>query len=197
MSTNFLSTLSNFFLLVSALALLLSGNWRWRLGALALQYLGVFALVISSWPLELAAVKLVTGWVACAMLAFTLVGMEANAALEREPGTNLAFRGLAAALVILVVSAVAPGLTAWAAPISSGQAWGAMLLIAMGLLNLSLSSLVLTTMLGLLTVFQGFEILYAAVETSTLVAGLLAMLNLGIALVGAYLIVLPTLEARE
>jgi hypothetical protein len=48
--------------------------------------------------------------------------------------------------------------------------------------------------LGLLTVLSGFEILYAAVETATLVAGLLAAINLGLALVGAYLLAAPSLE---
>ena len=72
-----------------------------------------------------------------------------------------------------------------------------MLLIGMGLLNVGLSSQTLTSILGLLSIFAGFEILYAAVEASTLVAGLLATINLGIALVGAYLMVVPQLEALE
>jgi len=51
--------------------------------------------------------------------------------------------------------------------------------------------------LGLLTVLGGFEVLYAVVETSILVTGLLAMANLGIALVGAYLLSVPELEVSE
>jgi hypothetical protein len=41
---------------------------------------------------------------------------------------------------------------------------------------------------GLLTVLAGFEILYAAVEGSILVAALLCVVNLGVGLVGAYLL---------
>ena len=172
-------------------------NWRWRIGALALQYLGVFAFVMPSWPLELAAVKLVAGWMACTVLGFTRLGLEIDQPTPARLPTGLAFRVLAAGLVVLVDFGVAPGLPAWAAPISPGQAWGAMLLIGMGLLNVGLSSQTLTSILGLLSIFAGFEILYAAVEASTLVAGLLATINLGIALVGAYLVVVPQLEARE
>ena len=40
-----------------------------------------------------------------------------------------------------------------------------------------------------MTVLSGFEILYAAVEGSILVAALLATINLGLALVGAYLLI--------
>ena len=48
--------------------------------------------------------------------------------------------------------------------------------------------------LALLTVLSGFEVIYAGVESSTLVAGLLAGINLGLALVGSYLLVAPTME---
>jgi hypothetical protein len=51
--------------------------------------------------------------------------------------------------------------------------------------------------IGLLTVLAGFEVFYASVENSVLVAGLLAMVTIGLAAVGAYLISLPLLEAAE
>jgi hypothetical protein len=50
---------------------------------------------------------------------------------------------------------------------------------------------------GLLTVLAGFEILFAAIENSILVAGLLASVNLGLALVGAYLLSSNTNEEQE
>jgi len=184
-------------LLGTSLTLLVTRDWRWRVAALALQYLGTFALVLQSWPLELAAVKLVAGWMASTVLGFTRQGLENNPPRAALVPTGLIFRVLSAALVVTVVFAVAPGLPTWAAPISSGQAWGGLLLIGMGLLNLGLSSRILTSIIGLLSIFSGFEILYAAVEASTLVAGLLAIINLGIALVGAYLLVIPQMETIE
>jgi hypothetical protein len=74
------------------------------------------------------------------------------------------------------------------------QVWGGLILIGIGLLHLGLTAQPLRVVLGLLTVLSGFEILYAAVESATLVAGLLAGVNLGLALVGAYLLVSPGLE---
>ena len=44
---------------------------------------------------------------------------------------------------------------------------------------------------------SGFEILYAAVELSTLVAGLQALITLGIAMTGAYLMSAPSMEPEE
>ena len=41
--------------------------------------------------------------------------------------------------------------------------------------------------MGLLSFLAGFEVVYAALELSVVVAGLLAVVNLGLALAGAYL----------
>jgi uncharacterized membrane protein len=70
-------------------------------------------------------------------------------------------------------------------PVTSGS----LLLIGMGLLHLGITSYVLRVVIGLMTVLSGFEILYSAVEGSILVAALLAVINLGLALVGAYLLI--------
>jgi hypothetical protein len=48
-----------------------------------------------------------------------------------------------------------------------------------------------------MTVLAGFEILYATVEGSILVAALLAVINLGLALVGAYLLIASNAEQAE
>jgi hypothetical protein len=66
----------------------------------------------------------------------------------------------------------------------------------MGLLHLGISSQPFRVILGLLTILAGFEILYAAVESSTLVVALLSAVNLGLALTGAYFVVLPREERQ-
>ena len=57
-----------------------------------------------------------------------------------------------------------------------------------------MSSQIARVIFGLLTVLAGFEVLYAAVEGSILVAALLAGVTLGLGLVGAYLLVASTPE---
>jgi hypothetical protein len=74
--------------------------------------------------------------------------------------------------------------------------WGSFILISFGLLQLSLTSHPFRVIIGLLTSLSGFEIIYAAIETSTLVTGLLAGVNLGLALVGAYMLIAPTMESN-
>ena len=66
---------------------------------------------------------------------------------------------------------------------------GSLLLVGLGLLHLGITSSILRVVIGLMTVLSGFEILYSAVEGSILVAALLATINLGLALVGAYLMI--------
>jgi hypothetical protein len=111
--------------------------------------------------------------------------------------SEIVFRSLAAGLVVLLVIGAAPRLSIWATPISLAQAWGGLLLTGLGVLHIGLGSGLFARIVGLLTLFAGFEILYAAVEASTLVAGLLAMLNLGIVLVGAYLWQVSRMEPLE
>ena len=85
------------------------------------------------------------------------------------------------------VSIVIPG-------IQEIHAWGGMVLIGIGLVKLSFNSNVFSVLLGLLTALSGFEVLYAAMETSLLVAGMLAIVNLSISIIGAYLIVAPQMK---
>ena len=67
----------------------------------------------------------------------------------------------------------------------------------MGLLHLGVTDRILQVTIGLMTVLAGFEILYAAVESSTLVTALLAVINLGLALTGSYLMVADNAEETE
>jgi hypothetical protein len=182
---------------LTGIVLLVSPDWRVSIGALAFQYLGVFILVAISWPLGMAIVKLVAGWMACAVLALANTGISERQTEGQVSISRGLFRLLAAGLVGLVVATVVPRIAVWISGIITEQLLGAGILIGLGLLHLGLTSSTLRVIIGLLTVLAGFEILYAAVEASVLVAGLLAGVSLGLALVGAYLLVIPTLVVGE
>jgi hypothetical protein len=171
--------------LVSAV-ILLTRNWRWRVGALALQYVGVFWLVALSWPVGLASIKLVVGWMAGAILGVSRIDQLPSD--RRRWPTEWMFLGLVMMLVFFSVSTIAPRIEGWLPANHSAQIWGGLLLIGSGLIHLGVASRGLRVIVSLLTALSGFEILYAVVENSTLVAGLLATVTLGIALVGAYLL---------
>jgi hypothetical protein len=177
---------------ISSVVILLSRTWRWRIGALAFQYLGVFVLVSLSWPTDLAAGKLVIGWMAGAILGVSRIDLTAPE-VRRWPTERL-YLIFVASVVFITVATLAPAFLDWVPGIEFYQAWGGLLLIGMGLIHMGFASRGLRVIISLLTFLSGFEILYAVVESSTLVAGLLAFVNIGIAIAGAYLMTGPTLE---
>jgi hypothetical protein len=174
----------------SSLLVLVSQNWRRSILALSVQYLGVFWLIALSWPVDLAIVKLVVGWVTGAVL-----GASQMTETTKDIGSRSSqiFRSLAAIFVFFLAYTSYPFLATW---INTRPEilLGGLILIGMGLLQLGMTTNSLRVVLGLLTVLSGFEIIYSAVESSVLVTGLLAVVTLGLALVGSYLMNVTSME---
>lgn len=198
--------------LISSLILLISSNWRWSISALLLQYIGVFLLIFSLWSLPMSVTKVVTGWISALVLATAITGLPqehheireesrwaflSSSSSSNTPISASLFRLIAAGVVGLAIISIVTEAVNWVPGIEVEQILGALTLIGLGLLHLGLTSHPFRVVLGLLTVLSGFEILYAAVEISALVAGLQSGVNLGLALVGAYFIVAPTMEVTR
>jgi hypothetical protein len=66
---------------------------------------------------------------------------------------------------------------------------GGLMMMGMSLMQLGLNSEPYPLIISLLTFMSGFEVIHAALELSTLLTGLLVIVNLGLALVGVYLMV--------
>jgi hypothetical protein len=171
---------------VTSIGILLAHHWRWLVIFLAAQYVGVFVLALQHLPLGMATVKVIAGWMGAAVLAMTRSNFEEDASENILPQGRL-FRLIAAAIVSLVAFAAAPQVDAAMGGASLTVSSGSLLLIGMGLLHLGITDQPMRVTAGLMTVMAGFEVLYAAVENSVLVAALLATINLGLALTGAYL----------
>ncbi|MEN8173193.1 MAG: hypothetical protein ABFS03_09980 [Chloroflexota bacterium] len=183
-------------LAVTAAVLFISRDWRLSISALGAQYVGVLLLIALSWPFELAVIKLVAGWIAAAILGMSLI--EQHHAWGDELGHHFSgslFRIFIAGLMGLAMLSLAPEISQWAVHASSEQILGSLILTSFGLLHLGFTVQPDRIILGLLTVLSGFEIIYATMETSLLVNAFLAVINLGIALVGAYLLIKPTAES--
>lgn len=180
---------------VAGAVLLINWNWRVHLAALAVQYTCVFVLVAISWPFETAAVKLVAGLIACAVLGLALYNLPKELTFQqRFVLPEIIFRLIAAALTGLFAITGGPKLIQWFSEISIEQAYGALILMTLGLIQLGLTTQPLKVVIGLLTFLSGFGIIYAAIESSILITGLLAVITLGLSIVGAYLLTTPTME---
>ena len=177
------------FVLLTSTGLLVIRDWRLELGILGLQYVGVFWLTAQHWPTSMASIKIVTGWMAVATLSMTRLNLKEDDAEEEQfwPRGRL-FRLFAAGIITLIVGTSAPRVEEIIPGIGLPVIAGSLILIGMGMLHLGMTTQPFRVIVALLTVLSGFEALYAALESAILVVAMLSAVNLGLALVGAYLL---------
>jgi len=185
-------------ILLTSVGLLVARDWRWSITLLAIQYIAMFVLALQHWPLGMASVKVVAGWMAAAILGMTRSGLSnENLAEENIWPRGRLFRLFAAGIVVIIVAGVTPTVDTIMADAGFAVTTGSLLLVGMGLLHLGITAHILRVTIGLMTVLTGFEILYSTVEGSVLVAALLAVINLGLALVGSYLLIAASSKGAE
>jgi hypothetical protein len=107
------------------------------------------------------------------------------------------FHLFVAGIVVIIVITVVPRVNVIIPGIGLPVIAGSLILLGMGMLHLGMTAQPFRVILGLLTTLSGFEIVYAALESSVLVAAMLAVVNLGLALVGAYLLTTRAPEPEE
>ncbi len=195
MAVNIVSWIAVGLMLGTSTAVLLNRDWRLSLGALAVQYLAAFWLVTRHLPFVMGSAKLITGWMVVAALGMTLLG--SSSMEEDEKGISSIphgqwFRVVLVLVVTLVTAGATPRIEAAIPGLGLPVIAGSLLLIGMGTIHLGTNSDTLNVILGLLTTLTGFEILYAAIESSILVTGLLAITNLGLGIAGSYLLIAGT-----
>jgi hypothetical protein len=175
--------------LTTSTTILISRDWRALLGALALQYLAAFWLVTRHLPLAMGSVKLIAGWMSVAVLGMTRINLTPveDRDQDRFYPRGSAFRLLLMGIVILVSAGSAPRIEAAIPGMGLPVIAAGLLLVGAGLAQLGVTNDLLRVTLALLSILAGFEILYAAVESAILVTGLLAAVNLGLGVVGSYL----------
>ncbi|MBL8100901.1 MAG: hypothetical protein JNM02_00070 [Anaerolineales bacterium] len=188
-------------ILATSTTILINRDWRISLGALAVQYVSVFWLVSRHLPFVMGSVKLIAGWMVVAALGMTRLGLTD---LDNEKEDTFWPRGQWFRLILIfIVALVTAGATSRIESAIPGLGFpviaGGLLLIGTGVVHLGVTSDLLRVTLGLLTMLAGFEIIYAAVESSILVTGFLALTNLGLGIVGSYLLVAGStpLESEE
>jgi len=172
-----LTDFSAFILLpLAGAGLLLARDWRWLAVSLAGLGLGCFLLTLNYWPLNMAAAALVTIWMSAAVLG------SSHKTQAETAGPLVLFL---AVVVFIAGLRVSFDINAAFESISTSVAFGAAWSIGLGLLQISLARDASRSVLGLLTLLQGFQIFFAVFENSILVSALLAAVCLGLGLTGA------------
>lgn len=183
------STVAFVIIVITAMVILIFRDWRVNAVALGVQYLAAFVLVTLSWPVGMAVAKLIAGWMATATIAITCMRLK-NPESTSEPTASLLFRGLAGLLIVLLIFILAPVVQERVFPqVVLMIIQGGLMLLGMSLMQLGTNSEPYLIIISLLSFMTGFEVIHAALELSTLLTGLLVIVNLGLALVGVYLIV--------
>lgn len=177
-----------FLIMAVCLIVLMIQDFRLAAAALGVQYLLVFLLITLALPTGLALVKLLVGWMVTALFIseWKLIGEDWE---NRTAVSGNILRGGVVLLLWIVLYLALPLLQVWF-PVNRNLLLGGMILLSSGIIQVGLSRQVLRIVFGLLTLFSGFEIIYAALEPSVLVSGLLALVNIGIGLTGLFLAVM-------
>ncbi|PKO11330.1 MAG: hypothetical protein CVU40_00900 [Chloroflexi bacterium HGW-Chloroflexi-2] len=170
---------------LSSLILFIKKKWRWNILAMAAIYVSVFWMVLQVWPTGLAVIKLIAGWMAGAILGSAV--KEDSELLVEDNKVEQRFKFVIVMIIWIFSFSIMQSLKI-KLPIPDSLLWGGVLLIIMGILQIGMSTRPVRIIFGLLTAFSGFEVLYAGVEQSVLVAGFLVIITLGIALVGVLFI---------
>jgi hypothetical protein len=191
MAINIVSWFAVALVLATSTTMLISRDWRISRGARAAQYIAAFWLVTRHLPFVMGSAKLITGWMVVAALGMTLLGLSS---VEESNEESFWPRGQWFRIILItIVAFVAAGSTQRIEALIPGLGLqviaGSIFLIGAGVIHLGVTSDLFRVILGLLTLLTGFEILYAAIESSILVAGLLAVTNLGLGIVGSYLLI--------
>jgi hypothetical protein len=154
---------------------------------LSIQYVGVFWLVLTLWPTGLAAVKLVSGLMSAAIIGSSASEEIINSkTIQFSTKEEIRFKVVLWFVILLMVLAIIPKIIVWL-PLSDIIIFGSLLLIGIGLFQLSIANEPYRIIFGLLTVLSGFEIIYAGLERSVLVAGVLSIITLGISFIGVFI----------
>ena len=181
--------------LVTASLLVIAEDRRLLVFALATQYLFVGLLYTHLLALPIAGIKIMAGlivWI-IVFLSAQQGGWQPVLTGSGTPGlwglgAGARFRVFAVILVVLIgwklaTSGVMPF------PVASEYVtFGALQLACQGLLMLGLTGRPLKTGLGILTFLSGFGLLYSGVEPALMVVGVLAAVDVAVALAISYLI---------
>lgn len=166
-------------------AILVLEERRYRLAVLAVIELIGFILIVQIWPIALALVKLISGWMGIALLSFAFIPSDIKKE-SNEPIPSKIFRLMLGVFGWIIVLTSIQGLNEWL-PISYTNLFIGLIFFIIGMISLSLGLKTFDIILSLLVFLQGFDIIYSSLEGSALVTAMFAVIIISICLTGSFL----------
>jgi hypothetical protein len=166
-------------------AIILMEDWRYRLALVAIIELIGFILIVQIWPIALASVKLISGWMGIALLATTFTFSSLEPA-PSSPVSSRIFRLMLITFGWLLVLVSAERFNEWL-PIPYTNLFVGLVFFLSGMIYLALRMNSIDTVIGLLIFFEGFDVIYSSLEGSALITGIFGIIIISICLTGSYL----------
>ncbi len=173
---------------------LISDSRRINLITFSGVLLMAFVINIQFWSFTFALSKLITG-----LMAILILNLSPNVITQSmfdDSRTSKVFRGVAFAFLLVLILFLVPKSSLFLS-IPLEQTLAALFMMVSGFVTLGISQNPYRVILGLIALFLGFEIIYGSVESSLLINGMLAAVDLLVALIGSYLITNSLAEEEE
>lgn len=191
---NWINYLTITVLAATLLGLLLADSRRMIVLAYCGVILMIFTINIQFWTFGFALSKLLTGIMAVVILALTPERKDLTQSGLSTTGKVFGAVGLGFGIILTLFTI---NTTSDFLAITYDQVIPSLFVLFCGFIMLGISQESFRIIIGLLTLLAGFQILYGAVEQSLLINGLLAAVELLVALVGSYLLTPAMREGEE
>jgi hypothetical protein len=166
-------------------AMLILSDWRWKMAGLAVVQLIGFILIIQIWPIALASVKLISGWMGVALMSATMASTGDKVQSEMQTSARV-FKFLLAAFSWIVIAASVEKLNSWL-PISYTNLFVGLVFFFCGIFYFSQEYDINGIAIGLLIFLTGFDVIYSSLEGSALVTGIYGLIVILISFISSYL----------
>lgn len=143
-----------------------------------------FILIVQIWPVALASVKLISGWMGTLLLGYTI---SSNPSIQEEklPLSLIIFRISAIGLIWVFLSMNVQNIMEWL-PIDYTYLFIGLVYVLTGMLSFNFQY-PLDVIMGLIVFLTGFDLIYSSLEGSVLVTGIYGLIVILISLVGVFL----------
>jgi len=166
-------------------AILIFTNWRLKMAGLAVIQLIAFILILQIWPIALASVKLISGWMGIALMSATLASTREQRILKMKTSSKI-FKLMLAAFSWIVIAASVERLNSWL-PIPYTNLFIGLVFFICGIFYFSQEIEINGIAIGLLIFLSGFDVIYSSLEGSALVTGIYGLIIILVSIISSYL----------
>jgi len=166
-------------------AILILTDWRWKMAGLAVIQLIGFILILQIWPIALASVKLISGWMGIAVMSATMASNRELRISETLTSARV-YKLMLAAFSWIVIAASVERLNSWL-PIPYTNLFIGLVFFFCGILYFSQEVEINGIAIGLLIFLSGFDVIYSSLEGSALVTGIFGLIVILISIISSYL----------